>query len=283
MVDVAGDARVMPQPANSSTAHASINTPSPRPRENLSCSFEGCRAGPYKRIGDLKRHSRKHDLQRKLDCPAVGCNRIGQKGFSRNDKLTDHILAGHDEDTPFSCDRCGEELTRDLLAVHTGSLWERRNFSSLYRTCPMLRCSFKVHTGHYYNMEGRLERLQHHLLKKHDTKERTHYHGLLRQKSYDAQTCEIACPICPAPCQFPTHDEFHGHFMQVHFHGPLCVEHVDASCELTCDGRRLHLRFKNCFFIPEEVRQHRRAILRVWPHFRAHPVWFDMRCQDRRN
>jgi hypothetical protein len=120
------------------------------------CNVEGCRAGPYKRRGDLRRHSIKHNVWYRFGCPAVGCSRTGHREFTRMDKLIDHILAGHDEDAIFSCSKCGEELPRDLLTI-------RESYQDLvigykqYRTCPMLRCSFKIHIGWCKN--DRLERL----------------------------------------------------------------------------------------------------------------------------
>jgi predicted nucleic acid-binding Zn ribbon protein len=105
----------------------------------FNCEVQGCRAGPYKRRGDLNRHSCTHVLQRVYDCPAVDCSRTGHRGFDRRDKLLDHILARHDEDVLFSCNECGGKLTRDLLAVHSAHSF-KVHLGTRYRACPMLRC-----------------------------------------------------------------------------------------------------------------------------------------------
>jgi hypothetical protein len=91
----------------------------------------------------------------------------------------------------------------------------------------------------------------------------------------------VACPICPAIDCFLTHKDFYEHFMQVHFHGPVCGEwghgRPGKSCRQNCYGRHRRERLSQCTMIPDEVKQHRRTILRVWPAFASYPVWNDIK------
>jgi hypothetical protein len=224
------------------------------------CEVEGCGAGPYKQRGGLTRHSKKHNAQQLYECPAVDCVRTGKNGFTRNDKLLDHTLAGHDEESPLKCSTCGGIFTRDIFAAHLpysdslGSLGD-------YRTCPLPRCSYKVYVfGWPFSQFTNLKKLQHHLREKHDLNARIHCTNLLQQRGYDARTCEVVCPVCPSKCRFPGHLEFATHFGQVHL-----------------DGKDRW----DCRSVPDEVRQARRTILRIWPDFKLYPVWEDIKCLRR--
>jgi hypothetical protein len=211
------------------------------------CDVAGC-ARPFKRRGDLRRHSKIHDAKQMYDCPAVDCGRTGERGFVRRDKLVDHMLAGHDEHALFSCLACEKKLSRDLLAVHEG--FHSDHILNCYRTCP-LRCSFKVNVPEAWSMakstatSKKMDKLQHHFLGKHDLKERMQYTNLFEQRGYDARTCEVVCPLCTPKCRFPGHFEFFEHFMQAHFLGPTCNEHADRSCSEECPYRSLYWRLEH--------------------------------------
>jgi DNA-directed RNA polymerase subunit RPC12/RpoP len=226
------------------------------------CDVAGCGAGPYKQRGSLTRHSKKHNAQQLYECSAVDCVRIGRDGFIRKDKMIDHMLAGHDEESPFRCSTCGGNFPRDIVAAHVAHTDSLYSLSD-YRTCPLPRCSHKVlvYVG-LTNLFTRLKDLQHHLGKKHDLNARIHYTNLLEQRGYDARTCEVVCPVCPSKCRFPGHVEFTTHFKQVHLDGK---------------GRW------NCRSVPDEVRQARHTILRIWPEFKYYPVWEDIKCPRRSN
>lgn len=243
------------------------------------CHVTGCKARPFKRRGDLKRHSRKHEPQQIYICSAIDCDRRGTNGFTRRDKLFDHMLAGHDETTIFVCSACKLHVPRDLMPAHTPS-----NSGNLayYRTCPLPRCSFKVHAGGYNGSTyvEALNGLQAHLSQKHDVKARLCFADLLKQRGYDAETCSIICPICVPGYGFPNHQAFYEHFMGSHFLGPVCGEHADAMCSCFCPGRLPSWRFAKSTLVPEEVRRHCRAILRVLPDFKQHPVWADIKCSQ---
>ncbi|OAL06531.1 hypothetical protein IQ06DRAFT_763 [Phaeosphaeriaceae sp. SRC1lsM3a] len=238
----------------------------------FACQEPGCRSQPFKRIGDLNRHNRKHsDSAVRFHCPASGCRRKGKQGFSRRDKLTDHMLAGHNEDDWFSCASCGVQFERAEYQFHDETARLQYN-----RTCPMPRCSFKVFTGHDEDQELKLEMLQEHLLAKHDLKARSNFSELLGRRGYEARSGEIICPVCSPPCLFKNHGDFEGHFMHTHFQGTVFSRHEDGSCEATCFGYNAYRSLAECTSIPEEVRQHRLAILRIMPVFADFPVWDDI-------
>lgn len=250
------------------------------------CQEPGCYIRSFKRIGDLRRHSRSHDLLQRFPCPASGCNRVGKRGFARADKLVDHMLAGHDENDWFSCASCGWSFVRAEYEVHLNLGYhktDRVDHASGYRTCPQPRCSFKVHIGHRSSAKiDKLDMLQEHLLEKHDMQARSHFACLLEQKGYDAQTCEVICPACPLQPRFKKHSDFENHFWHTHFQGPSCFEHEAGLCNTTCSFRHAYWRIKKCTSIPDELIQHRLAILRIWPPFGSHPVWIDVKnCEDR--
>jgi hypothetical protein len=252
------------------------------PGKHFVCDVADCRAKPFKRRGDLRRHSKKHNAQHVYGCYAVHCDRTGKKGFVRRDKLVDHMLAGHDEHGLFSCLVCETELPRDLFAVHDQEILSLSDTLNSYRTCP-LRCSFKVKVPQWSSWSGvelkKIDELQHHLLKKHDLEERRHNTNLLEQRGYDSRTCDIICPLCPSALRLPGHVEFSKHFMQAHFLGPSCGEHdSDRSCSEECSYRTLNWRLKKWISVPDHVRQHRCAILRVWPIFRHCSVWEYIKC-----
>ncbi|KAH7077337.1 hypothetical protein FB567DRAFT_535056 [Paraphoma chrysanthemicola] len=241
---------------------------------NLTCDFDGCSSGPFKRRGELTRHKKTHGTQRMFSCTAKDCNRIGSQGFVRKDKRNDHILAGHNDETTFICSRCSLRLPRDLMGVHG---YDGHGIKS-YRTCPLPRCSFKVNVWG----DARLDKLTVHLKEKHELKQRNNFAILLRQSGYDAQTCGVVCPICPGIGYFLKHEDFYEHFMQAHFHGTACRQmkwdkNHSATCTHDCFWRKPEYRLPTCTFIPDEVEQHRRTILRVWPDFTCHPVWDDIR------
>ena len=240
------------------------------------CDIDGCSSRPFKRRVDLNRHKKTHESVREYECSALGCNRVGAKGFQREDKLIDHMLAGHDDETIFTCPRCSLNLSMDLITIHRPWSPSKCDKIARYRTCSMPRCSFKV----YFRKSEAMDGLISHLLEKHDLKQRNHFANLLRQRGYDAQTGGIPCPICPAIGCFLTHKDFYEHFMQVHFHGPVCGFHYHSeSCPPNCYSRGFRARLSRCTMMPDEVKPHRRTILRVWPDFSQYRVWDDIeRC-----
>ena len=59
------------------------------------CPRPGCNK-TFGRAGDLERHTKKHqDGPKEHDCPIRDCPRQGTHGFTRKDKLNDHLKAKH--------------------------------------------------------------------------------------------------------------------------------------------------------------------------------------------
>ena len=250
----------------------------------LTCATKGCKAKPFKRRGDLQRHERKHRIDRQsYPCTAVGCNRIGVRAFYRSDKLKDHMLAGHDDDTLFECPSATTEsrkivISRDLMAVHLAKRYFHvRHLHSLneFRGCPIPKCSFRVNTD---NNALALDKLQNHLRAKHDAKGRANCSDLISARGYRATTVDVACPICGDLAEFQTHYEFYCHFMEVHFHGRTGFSYDRKDRKHWYWHCQSRFKLEECSFVPEEVRQHRRTILSLWPAFAHYPVWQDIKC-----
>ncbi|KAF3049434.1 hypothetical protein E8E11_005881 [Didymella keratinophila] len=73
-------------------------------------------------------------------------SKTGARAFPRKDKLHEHILAGHDDDTLFKCPDdhgCVVHITRDYLALHG----ETSSGLQKFRKCPIPKCSFKLNAA----------------------------------------------------------------------------------------------------------------------------------------
>ncbi|MCJ1462631.1 hypothetical protein MMC07_001233 [Pseudocyphellaria aurata] len=73
----------------------SESSPSTPPAKRFACSHEGC-SSRFLRKGDLNRHLKNHeDGPRSFDCFTDGCKRTGNNGFTRFDKLKEHVARRH--------------------------------------------------------------------------------------------------------------------------------------------------------------------------------------------
>lgn len=258
----------------------------------FTCPHLGCKAKSFKRKSELNRHSRTHvsESSHRYSCPALDCSRTAAKGFTRSDKLKDHMLAGHDEDALFVCPEtnCSTALTRDLWAIHmlhsTVKQWgENRDFLiSRSRVCPMPRCSFRITPSWYLSQQHeKLDNLRTHLLEKHDFKGRSNYASTLAQKGFKSDACNFKCPLCPKHDGYAAHEEFAKHFCQTHLTVTYCLAHPDKACPIDCSVRRDYWHvvkaIRQCKEIPDAVRLHRRTILAIFPGFEDHPVWDDIK------
>jgi hypothetical protein len=201
------------------------------------------------------------------DCSGLGCG----NGFKSRRGLTAHLFTSHNDDTSFSCNYCKRWFSRDVFAIHA----PRQSCPSTcakYRFCPLPYCKkFKVST----QPPSELDKLQHHLSTEHLLGERTVFTNVLEQLGYDTSTCKVICPVCPPKAHLSGHAEFYEHFMQFHFTGPQFARHMDDSCPEECDSRKARMR--GCTHVPDEVREARRAILRLLPDFMYCPVWDDIK------
>jgi hypothetical protein len=236
------------------------------------CDFQGCSSKPFKRQAELIRHQLKHEDRRGFSCLARDCKRVGARGFTRVDKLTDHVLAGHEEDELFDCTKpgCTMSLSRDLISIHHKDY----SASNGYRQCPMPKCSFRICAG-----RKSMDLLQSHMLQQHDTKGRTKFGDLLLRRGYHPSTLEIICPVCPLEERFQGHTVFYQHFLEHHLrqshnlarlsHLSMMKGHHDNLARKILTESKTH---------HDVVFQQRRTILSLWPDFEKYSVWDDLRC-----
>jgi hypothetical protein len=244
--------------------------------QDLVCDHPRCGSKIFGRKGDLTRHKKLHEQKRNFPCMAQECN----FSFTRNDKLMDHIRAGHEADDLFACPGCSMLLTRDVLPLHGYSSYTKpKDYSSLkrYRQCPLPRCNFRTQapTG--------LDSLRDHLLKDHNSKGRRMHASLLASRGYDHESANIVCPICTERTTFDEHTEFGFHFLEMHCpnltadnSGPRCDTEINRAVE---KGNTYFWFWERQKWgvITDEHRRHRRTILSLLPMFSSHPVWDDIR------
>ena len=231
------------------------------------CDIQECKKG-FKSKGNLVRHQKSHAGTRQFRCPALQC----EYTFTRKDKCMDHIWAGHDDDTVFNCPKpdCHVSLTRDMLYMHLGSDFVGVHY---YRQCPLPKCSFRTPTS-------TLNTLQQHLLEKHDTKGRKRFATTLANRGYDHESAKVLCPLCPEGTVFENHGDFRSHFIINHCPHPQMRSEEDLRSLVNGPWYIPVGYLRGCSPIPDEVREHRRTILSVWPAFKDHPVWNDVkRCR----
>lgn len=271
------------------------NSPASQKRK-YDCNFPRCKSS-FKRISELNRHTKKHGKDKQIHtCPAVGCSRSGDRAFSRGDKLREHVLAGHNADALFECDvrdcTCGMTMPKDMMAIHHLT---RQSDSSLhilvnYRCCPFERCNKR------YNLYGRnglistggaaqsdFGHLQAHLFNDHTLESRSRLADVIGEHGYHHLTMKILCPVCAGRHLFQRYVDFYRHFLEEHCD---IQSTTDFSKVLWMYQGHMSYRsgvisifklFRECRHIPDQVRQHRLTIVRLWPHFIAHPVWDDIR------
>ena len=241
--------------------------------QGLVCDHPRCGPKVFKRKGDLTRHKKLHEQKRNFPCMAQEC----KFSFTRNDKLMDHIRAGHDAEELLACTglHCSMLLTRDVLPLHhCGNIQTSANYDSLsrYRQCPLPRCNFRARIS-----SSGLDSLRDHLLKDHDPKGRRMYAPLLASRGYDHESANIVCPICTEGTAFSEHKEFAFHFLEMHCPNSSAVNSDPRSDPKTNEA--VEEEHYSYWFpwgtITNEQRKHRRTILSLLPGFRYHPVWTD--------
>ncbi|KAF2790726.1 hypothetical protein K505DRAFT_377320 [Melanomma pulvis-pyrius CBS 109.77] len=251
-------------------------------KPTFKCDFRGCKSKPCATAGDLRRHKRKHDdTKERYSCMAHDCPRKGKNGFYREDKLTDHIIAAHDNDTLFTCpdqhysSNCsGKVYSRDIMALHyQASVWGRNCMTKVngYRDCPLPKCPYRIYLA---RRDRSLDPLQRHLVEHHDSKGRANFAGRILGRGYDAMTGEIVCPVCLEKANFSDHSKFYHHFFEAHYQGPP-IE-IEATTTISSYRDPVWSLILPGTFVSGEVRQCRRTILSLWPDFKFYPVWDDV-------
>jgi uncharacterized C2H2 Zn-finger protein len=248
------------------------------------CTEEGCTSKSFKRKAELTRHMLKHEGKTQFSCLVQGCPRTGTRGFTRLDKLKDHMLAGHDEEEPFECPKpeCALVFSRDLMALHASTCSNKPSMTACeriggFRVCPMPRCSFRVYIS-FNRTDSALHALRDHLLEKHNSNGRFACSATLASKGFDWEDCDFHCPICGN--NFSAHREFVEHFVESHL--------LD-----TCRGWISDIHRGNPFWTRDsELRElrklwehtphpdlyaHRRAILAILPALQDFPIWDDIK------
>jgi hypothetical protein len=254
-------------------------------KPSFTCDFQGCKSKTFSSKADLRRHKLTHDTKTWYSCAAKDCSRKGKKGFYREDKCVDHMIAAHDNDTLYACPddhygraKCGGAiLTRDVIAVHAKGTDRTLSHLNEYRDCPLPKCPYRIYLGR----KGKsLDAFQAHLIGDHEAKGRENFARCIRERGYDAVTGDIICPACPGDARFADHSSFYHHFFADHFHGPATG--INASnnippCLVFGQGYISIIALESCTFVPVEVRQCRRTILSLWPIFKFYPVWEDIK------
>lgn len=203
-------------------------------------------------------------------------------GFTRKDKLVDHMRAGHDVDALFTCPKpdCETLFTIDILPLHV------REFSYMqkHRKCPMPRCKFSIaDVG-----SKSLDILQIHLRDVHNTRGRKKFADVLAARGYHFEHAEIICPLCPDSTLFEHHEDFYKHFI-VNHHPDVSKPFVDIVRSFENEPARLRevvpslgrgygngnasRALRECKLVTDEIQIHCRTILSLWPDFEDHPVW----------
>ena len=231
----------------------------------LVCDHPSCGSKVFKHKGDLTRHKKLHEQKRNFPCMARECSFT----FTRNDKMMDHIRAGHEAEDLFACPGCSMLLTRDILPLHRHQF----RFLNKYRQCPFPKCNFRTRTS-----SSAMDSLRDHLLKDHGPKVRKTYASLLASRGYDHESANIVCPVCTEGTAFDEHKKFGLHFLEMHCPN-LSADDLDPWCD-----RKVHPVFegRSCEqqgwgTITDEQRKHRRTIFSLLPAFGGHPVWNDIR------
>lgn len=171
------------------------------PGDAITCLEPGCPyKGTFKRKHELSRHMRtKHSKDEgKYPCPVSGCMRRRGRAFARLDKLTDHLLKGHEVGTPLECLELGCRpgfMTLPIWVAHVSQHglrdvdegWIGTIQGAAKTSCPIGDCekSFRFRTD-----------LKEHLLNEHSQDHRRSFHQALSDAGFNATTAEECCPIC---------------------------------------------------------------------------------------
>lgn len=238
---------------------------------NWKCAVEGCSSSTFKRYTELLRHQKKHNASREFPCAALQCRRRGSNGFTRKDKLIDHMLAGHNEEDDFACPSpgCAVSLTRDMMTLHTHQDTPATRLG-LYRVCPMPKCSFRIHAW-----RKPLDELRSHVIKQHQREGRKAFAGLLKRRGYEPIAADVVCPMCAHASQ--SHEGFQVHLLGAH--GGISAEELDNLGSINGNLQAPSLVVQQTLSANLLVQQERRVIFSLWPQFECFPVWGDSKCQ----
>jgi hypothetical protein len=216
------------------------------------CAIDGCNSVTFKRYTELLRHQKKHKATREFSCAALQCRRTGSNGFTRKDKLIDHMLAGHTEEDVFACPSpdCAVNLTRDMMTLHTHRDTPARRLG-LYRVCPMPKCSFRIHAW-----RKPLDELRRHVTEQHQREGRKTFAGMLKRRGYEPIAVDVVCPLCAHASQ--SHEQFQVHLVGAH--GGISAEELDNLGSINGNLQAPSLVVQQTLSADLLVQQERRAI-----------------------
>lgn len=214
----------------------------------LKCDQPDCKyKGTFKRGADLLRHERLkhgHGETRMYPCPAEDCRRR-LNGFTREDKLRDHIRAAHRGDSLFECLERGcerSQLTMSELQIH---IKRHEGLSvpskALYHTrlvrCPIEGCLWSRFTKERWSRYAQidLDSIVKHLKLMHQSGELLGFAPSLRSCGIDANTLQPCCPICGFGFGYNTYSDKAEHLLAKH--SASNVPHINAWLK---DFRRPH-------------------------------------------
>ncbi|KAK3675883.1 hypothetical protein LTR78_004075 [Recurvomyces mirabilis] len=89
------------QPSQRTASASDTQPPLPAQTPNYICLYSGCESQAYSRHADLQRHVEvihKTGSVAKVDCTQAGCHRSGAYGFTRKDKMVEHLREVHPVD-----------------------------------------------------------------------------------------------------------------------------------------------------------------------------------------
>ncbi|PVH95348.1 hypothetical protein DM02DRAFT_731933 [Periconia macrospinosa] len=280
-------------PIQGMTSSQPTSAPPTTQTRSYQCDFTGCKSKrSFKRVSELNRHKKIHD--RKLfPCPAVECGRIGDRAFPREDKLRDHIVAGHDAEDRFLCliprCACGLSFTKDIMGVHHDGLSSPFSTLRYHRSCPFEKCPERFtlnrlsHFPRYHLVESKYSRIRTHISQEHTLESRTKFATLIHAHGYHHSTLEVLCPVCPNQSVFQNVLDFYYHFLEIHCHvgdARVIADALQIYQQYSREWFREHNLYKllrQCTDFSDEIHQNRRTILRLWPEFIEHPVWDDIK------
>jgi hypothetical protein len=245
---------------------------------------------------------KKHSNSKIYFCPVQNCDST----FYRLDKLRLHIWRVHEDDELASCPLgpCRAVHSLLLLRVHVLSHSTNENNCREWaliekRTCPVGSCRKTIEFARF-----------HEHIWSHSSSEREENKDAVEAAGYDWTCGNVICPICKT--RLASHSDFSEHLTTSHLvvdashfraFRASCQTFNFISMQLPWKPWELHsqkdenfactychedeLGFTNSAYgiahhlnlLADEksIKPHRQAILRLWPEFRSHSVFEDVR------
>lgn len=256
----------------------------------IKCLHPRCRyRGTFNRVYDLNRHMKKHTNASAYKCVVINCDR----GFYRQDKLTQHIQVDHGLDELAACpvSDCGFNcLELALLRIHVSSHQQAEIRYLRWRDyredhCPINGCKQLVY----------FREMQEHF-KEHKASDLRQSRDALTKAGYDNTSFGVVCPICQEKYtdSWAFEDHLVAHLVTNLEHYSSIFRQLDRGmhrypweswyspwtgrcqvCDEVMDHEHQH--HKTLLADPDDIIPYRLAILKLLPDFYKHPVFDDIR------